>query len=146
MFETLTFWHWAGIAALLLIAELMIGAEFMLWLAAAAGLSTIVALVSPDLDWRIQLVLYAIFSVAALIAWAKFYRGKKLQPTDQPHLNKRQNQYIGRTFSLVEAIEAGEGKVKVDDSQWSVRGQDAKKGSIVKVVGVDGMTLLVESV
>jgi membrane protein implicated in regulation of membrane protease activity len=144
MFETVTYWHWVGIAALFLIAELLIGAEFMLWLAAAAVFSAIVAFVAPELSLWIQLVLFAVFCVSTLIAWAKLSFGRKSKPTDQPNLNKRQNQYVGRTFSLVQAIEAGEGKIKVDDSQWTVRGEDAKKGSAVKVVGVDGMTLLVE--
>ena len=146
MFEALTFWHWASIAALLLIFELMIGAEFMLWLAAAAVLSTLVALVAPDLDWKIQLVLYAAFSVAALVAWAKYSRGKKLSSTDQPHLNKRQYQYVGRKFSLDEAIEGGVGRIVVDDATWKVRGEDAVKGTMVKVVDVDGMVLLIEHV
>lgn len=146
MFEALTFWHWASIVALLLTAELMIGAEFMLWLAAAAGLSTVVAYVAPELDWKIQLVLFSLFSIMALVAWIKFSRGRKLASTDQPNLNQRQNQYIGRTFFLVEAIDEGEGKIKVNDSHWKVRGADAKKGSKVKVVGVDGMMLVVELV
>lgn len=144
MFETVTYWHWLSLAALFLIAELLIGAEFMLWLAAAAVFSAIVSFIAPDLSLWIQLVLFAVFCVFTLIAWAKLSLGKKLKTTDQPNLNKRQNQYIGRSFVLLTAIEAGEGKVKVDDSQWSVRGEDAKKGSKVKVVGVDGMTLLVE--
>ena len=146
MFETLTYWHWASIAGLLLIAELTIGAEFMLWLAAAAVLSTIVAAVAPGLDWKIQLSLYAAFSVAAIIGWMKYSKGRKMSPSDQPHLNQRQRRYIGRTFSLIEPIENGVGKIIVDDSQWKVRGDDAKKGAKVKVVDVDGMVLLVETV
>ncbi len=144
MFEALTFWHWAGIAALLLIFELMIGAEFMLWLAGAAVLSTIVALVAPDLDWKYQVALYAAFSILSLLTWAKFSYGKKLAPTDQPHLNKRQYRYVGRTFALNEAIENGVGHIVVDDAKWKIRGEDAPQGAKVKVVDVDGMVLLVE--
>lgn len=145
MFEALTFWHWASIVALLLIFELMIGAEFMLWLAAAAGLSTIVGFFAPGLNWKIQLVLYAVFSILALFGWAKYSRGKKLPPTDQPHLNKRQYRYVGRTFALEEAIVNGKGRIVVDDSKWRVRSEeDAEQGAKVKVVDIDGMDLIVQ--
>lgn len=148
MFETLTFWHWAIIAVGLLLAELMIGAEFMLWLAAAAGASSLVSLAAPQLDWKIQLVLYAAFSLAALLGWAKYSRNAKVAPTDQPNLNQRYYKYVGRTFPLLNALENAEGKIMADDAQWQVRANDgtvtAKKGAMVKVVGVDGMVLLIE--
>jgi len=150
MFEALTFWHWAVIAAGLLFFELLIGAEFMLWLAAGAGASSLVALAAPQLDWKIQLVLYAVFSLAALFGWAKYSRSRKLAPTDQPNLNQRHHQYVGRNFTLLDALEGGQGRIKADDAQWRVRAQDetltAKKGAKVKVVAVDGMTLLVDLV
>lgn len=148
MFEVLTFWHWLSIAGILLIAELLLGAEFLLWLAFPAIASSAVAYIAPGMDWRVQVLLYIVFSVAALVVWNKFYRGKKLQVTDKPHLNQRQNQFIGRTFTLAEVLDNGEGKIVVDDSQWRVRlsevSQKAKKGSLVKVVDTDGMILLVE--
>ena len=71
-----------------------------------------------------------------------------MKETDQPHLNQRQNQYVGRTFTLVETLNNGEGKIVVDDSHWRVRlvgdQQDVKKDGKVKVVDIDGMILLVE--
>ena len=149
MFEVLTFWHWISIAGLLLIFELLIGAEFLLWLAFPAVASAGVAYVAPNLDWRIQVVLYILFELASLMVWKKYYRSKKLEATDQPHLNQRQQQFIGRTFTLVETLNNDEGKIGVDDSQWRVRivgdVAAAKKGSKVKVVDVDGMVLLVET-
>jgi len=150
VFEALTFWHWGIIVVALLLLELFIGAEFFLWLAAAALLSGIVSMVAPSLDWKIQFALYAAFSLASLVAWAKYSRNRKLKPTDQPHLNKRQNKFIGGTFRLAANLKNGEGKVIVDDAQWSVRvvsgDENAKQGSKVKVVDMDGMILLVEAI
>ena len=150
MFEVLTFWHWLSIAGLLLIIELLVGAEFLLWLAFPAVASAGVAYIAPSMDWRIQILLYILFAIASLLIWKKYYRSKKLAVTDQPHLNQRQQQFVGRTFTLIETLNNDEGKIVVDDSQWRVRiigGEStAKKNSKVKVMDVDGMILLVETV
>ena len=150
MFEVLTFWHWLSIAGLLLIFELLVGAEFLLWLAFPAVASAGVAYIAPGMDWRIQVLLYIVFAVISLVVWKKYYRGQKLVATDQPHLNQRQQQFIGRTFTLIEVLNNDEGKIVVDDSQWRVRiaagKATAKKGSKVKVIDVEGMILLVETV
>ena len=139
----ITFWHWLIVVAVLMISELFFPGAFMLWIAIAALCSAAIAFFVPDMLWQWQLVLFAIFSVASVVVWHKYIRTVD-RPTDQPNLNKRSQQYIGRTFQLVEPIENGTGKVIVDDSQWRVVGEDAAKGAKVKVVGVDGVLLLVE--
>jgi membrane protein implicated in regulation of membrane protease activity len=63
--------------------------------------------------------------------------------TDQPTLNRRDAQYLGRTVLVVEAISGGEGKVRVADSVWPVRGPDCAEGAWVKVVGAEGTCLVV---
>ncbi|MGH1427057.1 MAG: NfeD family protein [Arenicella sp.] len=150
MLEALTVWHWLSIAGVLLIAELLLGAEFLLWLAFPAVMSAGVAYIAPGMDWRLQVLLYIVFSIVSLLVWNKYYRGRMLKKTDQPHLNQRQNQFVGRSFTLVDILDNAEGKIVVDDSQWRVRisgeFQKAKKGDQVKVVDVDGMILLVELV
>ncbi|MGH1541856.1 MAG: NfeD family protein [Arenicella sp.] len=145
MLAELSFWHWLIFAVVLLIFELFFPGAFMLWLAIAAGVSTLVALAFPDMVWQWQLVLFALFCVASIFAWRKWSPGND-KPTDQPNLNRRTQQYVGRTFSLVEAIDNGVGKVVVDDSQWKVSGADAPVGSKVKVVGAEGTILLVEPI
>lgn len=54
---------------------------------------------------------------------------KKLQKTDHPLLNKRSQQYIGRTFNPYAAVENGRGKIKIkiDDSIWTVHGEDCAR-------------------
>jgi len=81
--------------------------------------------------------------VVSLILWKRFARVDT--ETDQPQLNQRNQQYVGRTIALSEAIQNGVGKVRIDDSLWKVSGTDAAVGTQVKVIGVDGSTLLVET-
>lgn len=65
-------------------------------------------------------------------------------PTDQPLLNRRVLQLSGRVFCLEDGIVNGEGKMKVDDTVWRIRGQDCPKGTMVRVVSADGVVLNVE--
>ena len=64
--------------------------------------------------------------------------------SDQPHLNARAAQLVGRTVTLVEPIEGGIGKVRCDDTLWQVEGIDLPAGTTVRVVGAKGMRLVVE--
>ena len=63
--------------------------------------------------------------------------------SDQPHLNKRGDQYIGKVFNLVDGIENGRGRIKIGDGTWIVAGQDLPAGTKVRVDGVDGAVLTV---
>lgn len=138
----ITAWHWFILACALFIIEILIGTEFLLWLGIATSISALVAYLFPELSIPVQLSLYAFFIVASLITWKKIARPG--QKTDQPNLNQRNKQYVGRIFELVEPIKNGVGKVIVDDTQWKVSGDDAPKGSSVKVTGTNGTILIVE--
>ena len=66
--------------------------------------------------------------------------------SDEPDLNRRGAQYIGRSVSVEEPIIAGRGKVRVGDTLWPAEGADAAKGARVKVTAVRGTVLVVERV
>jgi membrane protein implicated in regulation of membrane protease activity len=74
------------------------------------------------------------------------YRKKNpKKETDEPNLNRRGDQYVGRVFTLEEPIENGFGKVKVDDSIWKVEAKtDIESGKKIKVTAVEGTILQVE--
>jgi len=142
--EHIVFWHWWILAGLLLILELTAPTFFFLWLGIAAASVGLILLVFPSIDLETQLILFAIASIVAILAWRK-YRETRLATTDQPNLNRRGQQYIGRVFSLSSAIVNGVGKVTVDDSTWKVTGPDLPKGTHIKVTGVDGVVFNVEA-
>jgi membrane protein implicated in regulation of membrane protease activity len=66
--------------------------------------------------------------------------------SDQPDLNRRAEQLIGRVLLLEEAIEGGRGKVRVGDTLWLAEGSELPAGTRVKVTGVRRDALLVEAV
>jgi membrane protein implicated in regulation of membrane protease activity len=139
----IVFWHWWILAGILLILELVVPSFFFLWLGIAAAATGFVLFVFPSMPMEIQLVLYAIASVIAVIAWQK-YREKRPPHSDQPNLNRRGQQYVGRVFTLEQPIENGVGKVMVDDSTWRVKGPDLPAGKQVRVKGVDGVVFIIE--
>jgi membrane protein implicated in regulation of membrane protease activity len=141
--EHIVFWHWWILAGLLLILELTVPTFFFLWLGIAAAAVGMILLVFPSIGLETQLVLYGITSVVAVLAWRKYRESRPLK-TDQPNLNRRGHQYIGRVFSLDEPINNGVGKVVVDDSTWKIKGPDMPAGSHIKVTGVDGVVFTVE--
>ena len=143
-FDQIVFWHWWILAGLLLILELTAPAFFFLWLGIAAGAVGLILLVFPSIDIETQLILFAITSIVAVLAWRR-YREARPVTTDQPNLNRRGRQYIGRVFSLSSPITNGVGKVTVDDSTWKVKGPDLPEGTHIKVTGVDGVVFKVEA-
>ncbi len=56
-------------------------------------------------------------------------------------LNQRARHYVGRIFTLEQPIVNGEGKIRVDDSLWKIRGADCPSGTRVEVTDIDGVVL-----
>ncbi len=140
----LVFWHWLALALILGILDVLLGANFLfVWCGLAAGLVGVLLLILPKLAWEYQLLIFGIGVLMSLVGWRQLNnRAKKL--SDQPELNRRSRQYIGRIFTLDVPIVNGRGKVRVDDTQWVVEGTDMEIGTKVKVIGVEGVILKVE--
>ena len=137
------FWYWWVAAAIFLVLEILVPGIFFLWLGIAAGIVGVVALVVPIMTWPYQIALFAVLSVAAVLL-ARLYVKKRPVESDQPALNRRGEQYVGRVVTLCDPIEDGRGRAKIGDSAWTVEGTDMPVGAKVKVVGVDGIVLKVE--
>jgi len=144
LFEHVVFWHWWILAGVLLILELTSPVFFFLWIGIAAAAVGLLLLVFPSLSIELQLVLFGVLSIVAVLAWRK-YRESHPPASDQPLLNQRGRQYKDRIFTLEHAIINGVGKVEVDDSTWRVKGPDLPAGTRVRVTGVDGVVFIVES-
>lgn len=143
MLEQLTYWHWFILAAILIILEMFAPGAFLLWIGIAAGVVGVVLYVVPTLPWEYQFILFSLASVGSILAW-RAYRQKHPAATDEPTLNRRGAQYIGRVFTLDAPIVNGVGKIRVDDSTWKIEGVDCEAGVKVKVVGIDNTVLKVE--
>ena len=142
--QQVEFWHWWVAAVVLLILEVFAPGAFFLWLAIAAGVLGLVVMAVPAMAWDMQLLLFAVFSVAAVVLGRVWLKRHPIG-TDRPTLNRRGDQYVGRVFTLDDPVVNGFGKIRVDDTTWKIRGDDCAAGARVRVVGVDGTTLLVDA-
>jgi len=134
---------WAVVALLLFAAEALAPGAFMLWLGFAAAAVFVLVLVVPDVPVLAQVVAFLALSVLSIQIYRTRFRGRARQ-SDQPMLNRRAEQLIGRVLPLERAIVNGSGRVQIADAYWDVAGPDLPVGSVVRVVAVDGMTLKVQ--
>jgi inner membrane protein len=142
--QNLQWWHWWIAAAVLAALETFLPGAIAIWFAAAAVVVGGLLLVVP-IPWQLQLVLFGVLGVVALLLWRKYKAPEDDSSSTQPALNQRGVHYIGQVFTLVEPIASGTGKIQVGDGVWLAQGADAPVGSRVRVVGVNGAVLKVES-
>ncbi|HEX7875047.1 MAG TPA: NfeD family protein [Sphingobium sp.] len=135
-------WWWLVFAALLGIGEVMLPGVFLIWVALAAAVTGLVALALP-LTMPVQFLIFAALCLVAVWGGRRWYTANPVDSQD-PLLNDRTARLTGEIVTVVEAIEAGRGRVKVGDSVWPCRGPDAPIGSHVRVVGAEASVLRVE--
>ena len=141
--EQAEFWHWWVLGIILLVIESFVSGTLFLWMGVAAGITGLVLLLVPDFAWQFQLLVFAVTAVASAVGW-RVYQRRNPTKTDEPTLNKRGSQYVGRTFTLAEPIVNGQGKIRVDDTTWKIEGDDLPAGAKISVTGIDGTVLKVE--
>ncbi|MCW5588794.1 MAG: NfeD family protein [Legionellales bacterium] len=143
--QILSYWHWSGLGAVLLVLELVTGSGFLFWIALSALSTAILTWLIPSMTWPLQLLFFAIFSIVVAVGWWRYLKSNPSY-TEDPTLNQRNLQFIGRTFILENPVINGMGSIRVDDSQWRFRcNQDLPAGSKILIVGVDGVFLIAEA-
>jgi inner membrane protein len=142
--DQIEFWHWLIASVVMIIIEMVLPAAYFLWMGISAFVVGLLLYVVPGIPVLIQVVVFGVLSVISLYMYK---RHQKMNPEekDEPNLNRRGAQYIGRSFTLEEAIVNGVGKVKVDDTIWKVKGIDMPAGIRVRVMSVEGTVFNVET-
>ena len=138
------FWYWWALAAVLLVFEMMLPGIVFLFLSIGALASGALLLIVADLSLELQLVVFAIVSVAsAVLLRPALKRLQQGRPADA-NLNARGDSLVGRTIVLDTPILGGQGRVKLGDGSWTVTGPDMAAGSRVRVAAISGNELRVE--
>ena len=128
------FWHWLAFGGVLLIIEAFAPGFVFIWLGASAALVGGLLFLMPDLAWQTQLLAFSAFAVVSVAGWL-LLRRKRPVPTDQPALNRRSEQYVGRICTLVEAIEGGRFKLP------AIRKKGWKLGGRIALIGVSSLRM-----
>ncbi len=138
-------WTWIAAGLLLLTAEVLLPGVFMMWFGIAALVTGAISLALWDAaawTWPFQIIVFLVLSAVCVVVGRRFMGTGKGQ-TDQPLLNQRTAQLVGRTATLEEAIVNGYGRVRIGDTLWRIKGPDAPVGTQVTISGTDNDTLLV---
>jgi membrane protein implicated in regulation of membrane protease activity len=143
--QHLSFWDWLALGTVLLILEVFGAGGYLLWMGIAAAAVGVIKFLIPGLGLELQLLLFAVLSILTAVYWWKRQRSSA-KVSDQPGLNMRGSELIGRTFVVHQAIIEGRGKIKVGDGVWMAAGPDAPVGAHVRVIGQEGVILRVETV
>jgi membrane protein implicated in regulation of membrane protease activity len=132
--------HWLILGLVLLIAEMASGTTYLLWPAAAAFVTALIAYVGMP-NW-IELTIFALL-VIALTYWGRPLV-QRLRQREDSTLNERGQALVG-THGVIAEFANGAGSVKVNDTVWRAISDDAlTSGESVQVTAVDGVTLRVK--
>ncbi len=143
LLQSLTAWHWLILGVVLLGLELMIGSTYILWPAVSALIVGLLLFIAP-MGWELQMLLFFLLSITTLVLGRTHLQSlvKGGAPSD---LNDPGQALIGRQVKAVADFTGTEGRVELDDTQWSARLEagTALAGDLLRVESVCGATLIV---
>lgn len=131
-------WNWMVLGFVLLALEVLVPGVFLLWIGIAAILAGALSLQLWDWapwTWQVQVLVFLGLSLLSAYGGSRIMRDRR-GASDQPLLNRRGEQLVGRTAVLEEPIAEGRGRVRLGDTLWRVAGPDMPAGSRVRVTGV----------
>lgn len=138
-------WSWIILALVLLGAEILVPGIFLIWIGLAALAVGVLSLLLWSADfwvWQVQVLIMLALALASAIAGRALTRNRDV--SDQPLLNRRAEQLVGRMATLEQPIVNGHGRVRIDDTTWRVTGPDRPAGSRVRVIAANGGILEVD--
>lgn len=141
--QSLGGWAWIVVGLLLIGGEMLLPGIFLIWLGVAA-LATGAIVGASAIGWQGAALVFAGLCVVSVLAGRRLTRRSDQEPDAASGLNDRGRQLIGKVFRLDATMTGGEGRIRVGDSSWRVTGPELLAGSEVRVVRVDGATLIVE--
>jgi membrane protein implicated in regulation of membrane protease activity len=135
IFAELGPWNWMVLGFALLTLEILTPGVFMLWIGLAAlvvGALSLMFWSAGFWVWQVQILVFLALALVCAFAGKKIMSGRG-SASDQPLLNRRGDQLIGRTATLTEPITDGRGRIKIGDTTWRVSGPDLPAGTKVRV-------------
>lgn len=148
LLDTLGPWAWVIFALLLLGIEILAPSTFFLWPGLSAlvvGLITLVLGTDNSIwPWQAQLLVFLGLSLVIAYFGRQYVSKRNMEESEQPNLNDRGVQLVGKKAVLTTAIVNGQGRARIGDTTWSVSGPDLKEGQSVQIVDHEGNSLIVE--
>jgi inner membrane protein len=135
-------WAWVFAGLILLGLELLAPGNFLIWFGIAAVIVGVLAF-ATELAWQTELIVFVALAIVAVLIGRRYFSPSR-EPGEQPFLNQRAARYVGTTHVLADPIVDGQGRVRIDDTNWRIAGPDLPSGASVRIVAADGALLRVE--
>jgi membrane protein implicated in regulation of membrane protease activity len=103
--------------------------------------------ITPSLS--LQLIVFIVSSILSLILLRRLLKRTFLGKEQEETFDRNFNIEIGKIIPVIEFIQPGEvgGKVRYQGANWSATASEPiAPGESVEIVGIDGLTLIVEKV
>ena len=97
-----------------------------------------------DLSWQAAALNFVALSIVSVLTGRTIGGSRETGGSEGDGLNRRGEALVGRVFVLDTPLEGGEGRLRVDDSSWRIVGPDTPAGTRMRVVRVDGATVVAE--
>lgn len=136
-------WNWMVLGFVLLALEILVPGVFLLWIGLAALVVGALSLMLWETGfwvWEFQVLVFLALSLVSAFVGNRIMKARG-NDSDQPLLNKRGAQLIGRTATLSEPITNGRGRIKIGDTMWRVAGPDLPAGATVRVTSAADLDL-----
>lgn len=140
-------WNWMILGTVLLALEILTPGVYLLWLGIAAVVTGLLSFLLWEAGfwvWQVQILAFLALSIVSVIVGRRVFPTTGTADTDQPLLNQREMQLVGRTATLEEPIVEGRGRIRLGDTLWRVNGPDLPVGTRVRVVAAASGELAVE--
>ena len=140
-------WNWVIIGTVLLALEILTPGVYLLWLGIAAVATGLLSFLLWDAGfwvWQVQILVFLVLSIVSVLIGRRVFPTTGTADTDQPLLNQRERQLVGRTATLEEPIVEGRGRIRLGDTLWRVSGPDLPVGARVRVIAAENGELTVE--
>lgn len=145
-------WWWVAFALALGAVEVVTFTYFLLWLSFAALTVGGLLFLAPETTGTTQVLTFALSALVYTVAgWAWLRARRSGGATDGGNLNRRAAQLVGRVGVVAGPFRAGVGTIEIDGVGWRARlsgnlDRDAQPGpgSLMRVLGAEGTTLLVD--
>lgn len=140
-------WNWVILGTVLLALEILTPGVYLLWLGIAAVATGLLSFLLWDAGfwvWQVQILVFLVLSIVSVLIGRRVFPTTGTADTDQPLLNQRERQLVGRTATLEKPIVEGRGRIRLGDTLWRVSGPDLPVGARVRVIAAENGELAVE--
>ncbi len=95
--------------------------------------------------WQVQIIAFVVLALVFAFVGRSWMNKHGWDKSDQPELNDRGAQLIGRYAILTQPISEGMGRAQIGDTTWRVTGPELPEGAKVVVVSAKAGTLAVKA-